>query len=404
MDNIAGPPVEGENFFGRNSIVKAFWQDLQHHDVLLLGPRRIGKTSLGRRVMRVATEHGWRAVEVNVAKCTDEKEFVEKLAKAFYVAASSWSSKSIDVIRSGLTELMGRVKGIRLGPVEVDLQDKDEAAWSVAAADLLRLIAQIKDPWLIYLDELPIFLFHMVRNDPNGGVKRVRQFLDWFRNDVRSMPECKDIRWLVSGSVGLDTLVQRYQMADTINSFRHKGLKPFSPPEANLFLERLATSYGVAFAPKDYGNLVNAIGWPQPYYLQRAFHNVRELLHEKGGNVGDVIDEAVARLADHDSDNDFHHYELRLALQLGKEDGAHAVALLKLACRDIKGTTPEVLVGEIQRRTLDLSPEEQEQKFIQIRDVLVRDAYWWCEESGGIRRYRFCLEPLRKWWLRRHTL
>ena len=49
MDNIAGSPVEGKNFFGRNDIAQRLREILDHDDILLLGPRRIGKTSLARR-------------------------------------------------------------------------------------------------------------------------------------------------------------------------------------------------------------------------------------------------------------------------------------------------------------------------------------------------------------------
>ena len=53
MDNIAGPPVEGDNFFGREADINALRALLEHHDLLLLGPRRIGKTSIARALMRV---------------------------------------------------------------------------------------------------------------------------------------------------------------------------------------------------------------------------------------------------------------------------------------------------------------------------------------------------------------
>lgn len=96
--------------------------------------------------------------------------------------------------------------------------------WTKVACDLLRLIVQAEQRWLIYVDELPILLFNIIRNDPQTGVQRVRRFLDWFRNDVRALPDARQVRWLVSGSVGLDTLVQQHGMADTINSMRHQTL------------------------------------------------------------------------------------------------------------------------------------------------------------------------------------
>ncbi|MCP4040931.1 MAG: hypothetical protein GY731_03100, partial [Gammaproteobacteria bacterium] len=42
--------------------------------------------------------------------------------------------------------------------------------------------------------------------------------------------------------------------------------------------------------------------------------------------------------------------------------------------------------------------------FIRLRDILLRDAYWQANETETGKRYRFCLEPLRRWWVRRDTL
>ena len=78
--------------------------------------------------------------------------------------------------------------------------------------------------------------------------------------------------------------------------------------------------------------------------------------------------------------------------------------MLKLACRDRNGATGTALFAELQRRLPDLSEGQQEHCFIRLRDVLIRDAYWTLSESDGTRRYRFLLEPLRRWWLRRYTL
>ena len=87
MQNIAGSPVEGTDFFGRETAIRSLWDLLSNHDILLLGPRRIGKTSLARRLMVEARQSGWHAIEVNVASCIDERAFVNKLTEEVKNAA-----------------------------------------------------------------------------------------------------------------------------------------------------------------------------------------------------------------------------------------------------------------------------------------------------------------------------
>ncbi|HMY51157.1 MAG TPA: hypothetical protein PLD90_16050, partial [Rhodocyclaceae bacterium] len=102
MDNIAGSPVEGANFFGRNDVARHLREILNHDDILLLGPRRIGKTSLARAVMAITHKDGWKVVEIVVASCNDEKGFLDKLEDALKKALDSFAGKLWDGMRDKL--------------------------------------------------------------------------------------------------------------------------------------------------------------------------------------------------------------------------------------------------------------------------------------------------------------
>ena len=278
MDNIAGSPVEGENFYARETDVMRLREILRNDDILLLGPRRIGKTSIARAVMTVVRAEGWRAI-------------------------------------------------------------------------------------------------------------------DWFRNDVRAMPEVRTVRWLVSGSVGLDTLVQQHGMADTINSMKHEGLEAFSEDVATGMLAKLATTYTITLSNDDAQKIVAAVLWPQPYYLQLAFHHLRSLMTANPTAQAVVlIEQAIDKLVQPGGDNDFHHWESRLAIQLSAVDAGHRLALLNLAAQAPAGARPENLLAELQGRMPNATQEEARRAFITLRDILQRDAYWWPDESSGRRKwsiYRF---------------
>jgi hypothetical protein len=247
-------------------------------------------------------------------------------------------------------------------------------------------------------------LHSILREDQDKGVARVRRFLDWFRNDVASLPEATRVRWLVTGSVGLDTLVQRHGMADTINTLRHRGLRPFARPVAIELLAQLARDHAVPLQATDVEHIVDAVGWPQPYYLQRVFHTLRARAHAGNEITPAEIERAVGRLTHDDQDNDFHHWESRLMLQLGAVHAAHAVALLTRASAKKEGVRGDYLFDCIAERLAGESADVHRQTFIELRSVLTRDQYWVAVGQGEQRRYRFLLEPLRAWWLERHTL
>ena len=52
ISNRIGPPVEGENFYGRDKEIRNANRLLDsHHSLLLSAPRRIGKSSLAKRLI-----------------------------------------------------------------------------------------------------------------------------------------------------------------------------------------------------------------------------------------------------------------------------------------------------------------------------------------------------------------
>ena len=194
-------------------------------------------------------------------------------------------------------------------------------------------------------------------------------------------------------------------MADTINSMKHQGLEAFDEDVAAAMLVKLAVRYEIDFSAADAAGMVAAVQWPQPYYLQSAFHHLRDLLASNAdARPAGLIEQAIDRLVQPGADNDFHHWEGRLGIQLGHADAGHALALLKVAARDPNGARAENLLAMLEGRMPDAVAEEARRTFIRLRDILQRDAYWWPDDSSGARRYRFRLEPLRRWWLRRDTL
>jgi len=411
MDNIAGSPVEGENFFGRNDIAQHLRQILDHDDILLLGPRRIGKTSLARAVMAITRKDGWKAIEIVVASCIDEKGFLDKLEGELKKAIDSRAGKLWDGVREKFGALGKRIKSLKFGgfgaTAEVGLAGSDADDWITVGNELLALLGELDDRWLIYVDELPIMLFNIIRQDQTGGVLRVRRFLDWFRNDVRALAGAGKVRWLISGSVGLDTLVQEHGMADTINSLNHQNLPPFTDPLACQLIRELATSYKITLDDNAVRQLVDAVSWPQPYYLQIAFQQLRSLIAASPATPPqDLIETAIDQIIQPGvgADNDFHHWEKRLDMQLAPPLAALAKALLAQSAARPGGTRAENLLDTVQQRHPGASDDEARALFVRLRDILLRDAYWLADDSSGSRHYRFALEPLRRWWNRRNSL
>src|ERR1022692_5173599 len=82
MRNVTGAVAEGDDFFNRINEMELFWRNLETDNLLLLAPRRVGKTSLMRKMAEKADAYGFTTALVDVSDCADEHHFVQRLYAA----------------------------------------------------------------------------------------------------------------------------------------------------------------------------------------------------------------------------------------------------------------------------------------------------------------------------------
>ena len=82
MKNVTGQIASGDDFFDREAEQSRYWANLETDNLLLLAPRRVGKTSLMRRMQDTSQEHHYRVSFVDVSDARDEFAFVERLYQA----------------------------------------------------------------------------------------------------------------------------------------------------------------------------------------------------------------------------------------------------------------------------------------------------------------------------------
>ncbi len=113
MHNLTGKPAEGDDFFDRERETRRLWERIDTDNVLLLAPRRVGKTSLMFRLRDGAEREGFHAAYVSVADVTTEIGFVERLYEAAQKLAPA--KKAIRHIAKGpLGRFLRRIKKLGL--------------------------------------------------------------------------------------------------------------------------------------------------------------------------------------------------------------------------------------------------------------------------------------------------
>jgi AAA+ ATPase superfamily predicted ATPase len=78
LKNITGPPVEGENFFGREAEYNYIWNRIRDgNNIIFPSPRRVGKTSFALKLLDKAKNEGWHTLSIDLEKISTEQDFIE---------------------------------------------------------------------------------------------------------------------------------------------------------------------------------------------------------------------------------------------------------------------------------------------------------------------------------------
>ena len=79
-DNIVGPIPEPKNLYGRDCLIDEAWSFLTSHNVLLLAPRRFGKSGVLRHLLRQPSGN-FLPLSFDLEDVTSGPEFVKRIVE-----------------------------------------------------------------------------------------------------------------------------------------------------------------------------------------------------------------------------------------------------------------------------------------------------------------------------------
>lgn len=386
MKMSIGNPVTAEDFFDREAEQRAMWRRLERDHILLLAPRRIGKTSLMHRLCDTALSHHFQAAICSFAPCNTELECVQTLYKAVT------DEQRIDQkVKNTLIEMLKKIQGIDVAGVGIQWGGQDKDPWRQIGDAIATALRQTDRTWLICVDEVPVFILKLLEQE--DGRAKARSFLYWFR-DLRQTHH-KQVRWILAGSIGMDTVASRLGLSDTINDLATMPLGAFDTETAHRFLTKLGNSYHIPLDEALRHHIIQRIGWPVPYYLQLMFSQLRDIRDTKAQLTIADVDHAFENLLSPSYKVHFDYWHQRLREELNHPDAGYATHLLNHTCRDPNGVSHDTLKQALAEKIADAERREESLRY--LLDVLENDGYL-VNDSG---RYRFRLAWLREYWLRR---
>ncbi len=390
MRNIIGQAVIGDDLYGRESELELLWERLEQGEhVLMLAPRRVGKTSLMLELRREPRAN-WDVFYVDVEDAEDSADSLAAIVAA--LAENPSYRRGIEKIPFGkaVGDILNMVSSVSIDAriLRVELKRAIGQDWNRAAGELLARLKNLPDPdrnLLIILDELPVLVSRMLKTPE--GKRNVELLLSGFRHWRQSPEMHGKVRTLIGGSIGLEGVLRRFALSGLINDLAPFRLDSWDRTVATRFLEELGNSCDFRLGSRNISQIMNLLTDPVPYHLQLFFSTLREACRGDSSHLSEsVIDQCfMERLAGPSGTPHLDHYAARLEAVFDVQEQETAHAILNRACRHRAG----IRIADVEERI-----RGNERVFLSaIRNL---------ESDGYVRRdgTRLCFRSnlLREWW------
>lgn len=380
ISNKIGPPVEGEDFFGREKEIRKANKLLDsNHSLLLSAPRRIGKSSLAKRLIGEKQQQGWKCVYIDLEETTTEEGFLRLVIESFK-KNGIWKQLT-EGMSKGVATLLDRIEKVTIGGVvDFDIGKREEQ--EDLYKNLKELIKHDEDTFIV-VDELTLFLG--ILNKSENGAEKVAFILNWLRS-LRQVSKT-NVRWLFCGSVGLRNFTSAMNLGYTINDLMEFGLGELSREEAEGLLSGLCKSEDMEMGEELINYTLDKLHWNIPYFIQVIFSKLAEEYEDEV--TKESIDIAYNKLC---SENYLSTWSERLSEY--REFEVPARQILKSLSSQPAGMERDAMLNILMTGQDASKVEEIDYLLSKVLEMLENDGY--ILKMDSIRAFRSPL--LRDYW------
>ena len=401
LRKAGGNWVDGDRFFDRDAELEALTERVQDGvHTLLTAQRRMGKTSLVRELLRRLKDEGcFETIFVDLEDALTPADAISEIGVQSR-SVQGVQRKLKSWLANTLREAVDRVDTLAVSEVQVKLRAGIDAGnWRQKGDEVFAALAENDRPVVLAIDELPILVNRLLKGDDYRITPERRQavdeFLSWLRKNGQEHQH--RVCLILSGSVGLEPILQQAGLSAHANIFSPFDLKPWDEETASACLAALAGTYGIDLPLTVRQDMCRRLRCQIPHHVQQFFDNLHEDLRRadrRKASLEDVDRVYITEMLGVRGQMDLEHYESRLRMVLGDKG--------YLATLDIL-TEAVVNYGLLHSDAID-----QYYEYFQADAVPVstKDILSVLEHDGYLARqgdnYRFVSGLLEAWWRARH--
>jgi len=265
---VTGPVATGHNFYKRNDIVEQIWSKLKTGSVLLVAPRRVGKTSIMQYMAQNPIEN-YKLIFSNIQGVNSANEFFERIYTLLLDCLSRMgkAKKWFEIFKNTTTITKISLDGIEFG--------NKPANFLKATNTLLVEINKIREieNIILLLDELPEVLFRINKTNKEDAISILKYLRQW-----RQQPEMnKKMKFVLAGSVGIHYVVNIIEKRNSdFNDLTVIDCKPLSDKEAHKYVDWATEGATVTYSAELKQYLLDKIQYFAPFFINLLLREINE--------------------------------------------------------------------------------------------------------------------------------
>lgn len=383
-----GGQIAPSDVVGRDDLIQSLWNTLERQSLVLCGERRLGKTSVIKKMVEEASEEDMLCTFRDLELVHTPLEFVEIV----FSDVRSYLSRFSRAMRR-VQQLLKQIGGTEINGI-VKIPSGAASHWKVVLTKVMEYLAENQDRTVIFFwDEVPLMLYNIKqRNDEDTAM----EILDTLRSLRQTHSK---LRMVFTGSIGLHNVITSlkrsgYANAPT-NDMNIRNVPPLSPDDARdlacLLLrgENIQTNDIQATAAA-ISEAVDCI----PFYIHQVVSQMRDRRGqtENEETAHEIVNECIMDPLDC---WDLRHYRERIDTYYSRDKSfdEHTFALKLL---DILSVSDKPLAFPVLFNLLKSKIETEDEEMARhVVKLLLQDHYI-IQQTDGTYHFRFPL--VKRWW------
>ncbi|KAF5415336.1 MAG: hypothetical protein C5S48_05935 [Candidatus Methanogaster sp.] len=386
-----GNPAIGDDFIDREKEIDQILSALEKDSVLLIAPRRFGKTSIMRRLEKELLSRDELCVFIEVEDIDSPQRFLSEMVMALLggerirrkAKIRSTFEKSFNWFKENIEEVGVYVFRAKLRRnIEEDLKED----WTEKARLIFEIINDFESNVYFIVDEFPIAIKNMDSED-------AEKFLHWFRK-LRQISE--NLRFIVGGSVSIDRVVRDVGGVSVINDFKRVRVGGFRKEVATNVIEKVFREKEWKYTESIGDKILNCVGEACiPYFIAIMLSAIEEEYVSRDVEINEGLIEDIYNfyILGSEGKHYFEHYSQRLRIfytgMAGMEEKAARAILRRVSSEDYY---PFDLAFGIFKQETNVDDHE---RFMDLIADLENDFYIENDSPKGLTFYS---NMLRDWW------